>query len=296
MSGQTTFSGISEVRALPTPSCELGENPLWDAARGQVYWTDIPRGRIYSWNLKSETCATLYEGELVAGITLQADGNLLLFRVQDVVTLCPDSRKVTPLLSFEIPDGGRFNDVIAAPDGSVFCGRLTVPSSTTAGGVWWLHKDGKIEQLWSGTGIPNGMGFTKDLKFLYWTCSSTRTIFRYKYDVQTGTVGDREVFLKVEGPELPDGLTVDGGGLVFSARWNGFSVAVLDGNAQELGRIALPAERVTSVAAGGDKLDLLFITTAGGNPDSDVPEGKLYVGKLARPGKAEFVSKILINS
>lgn len=292
MSGQNSFSGISDLRALPTPSCELGENPLWDAARGQVYWTDIPRGRVYAWDLEKQSVELLYEDDVVGGFTLQSDGTLLLFRTQDAVALCPDSRQVTPVLSFDIDDGGRFNDVIADPVGRVFCGRLT--PDPQAGGVYLLHQDGRLDPLWKGTGCSNGFSFSKDLRTLYWTCSTTRTIFRFVYDVNSGATSEREVFLKVEGKEVPDGLTMDDDGILFSARWGGYGLSVLNDKAQELGRIDLPAEKVTSAIAGGPELDQLFITTAGGDPEGDTPEGKLYTAKLSRPGRPEFVSRIKV--
>lgn len=292
MSQVTSFSGISDLRALPTPSCELGENPFWDAKRELVYWTDIPRGRIYSWSPETQKVETLYEDDVVGGFTLQSDGRLLLFRTQDAVALCPDSKEVTPLLTFDIPDNGRFNDVIADPLGRVFCGRLT--PDPTAGGVYLLHQDGRLDPLWKGTGCSNGFAFSKDLQTLYWTCSTTRTIFRFTYDVNSGSTTNREVFLKVETKEVPDGLTMDDDGLLFSARWDGFGISVLNTKAEEIGRIALPPARVTSAIAGGRNLDQLFITTAGGDPDTDQPEGKLYTGKLSRPGRAEHLSRILV--
>src|SRR5437870_9958540 len=75
---------VSEIR------CELGENPLWDAYRRCLYWTDIPAGRIYCLEHATGVCRKMYEGAPVGGFTLQQNGDLLLFRVNDIAELHAD--------------------------------------------------------------------------------------------------------------------------------------------------------------------------------------------------------------
>ena len=76
--------------------CELGENPLWNTADQCLYWEDITGGKIHRLNPATGEHRELYHGERVGGFTFQANGDLLLFRVDDIVSLKPDGR-VEPL-------------------------------------------------------------------------------------------------------------------------------------------------------------------------------------------------------
>lgn len=60
----------------------------------------------------------------------------------------------------------------------------------------------------------------------------------------------------------PDGSTVDAGGGLWNAQWDGSCVVRYDRNGVETARVDLPVSRPTCVAFGGSALDRLFITTA----------------------------------
>jgi sugar lactone lactonase YvrE len=280
---------VFDLQELPVPAAVLGENPLWDPNRGQLYWVDIDQGKVHCWNEREQSHREIYHGEKVGGFTLHEDGRLLLFRVQDIVLLCPDSGEITPLIQLNIQDSGRFNDVIADPQGAVYCGRLTCNNDT--GGLYRLHLDGRLELLWTGSGVPNGMAFSEDCQQFYWTCSSTRTIYRYQYDLGSGALSRKEVFRRVEGGEVPDGLTIDRDGVLYSARWDGYGIEILNTDADVLGRIDLPVERVTSMIFGGEDMDVLYITTAKSENGSG---GGLYKTKLHTRGRSEWVSRIAV--
>ncbi len=288
---KTADSWVYDLQEVPVPPSILGENPLWDAGRGQLYWVDIDQGIVHCWNEKEQCHREIYQGETVGGFTLHEDGRLLLFRVRDIVLLCPDSGEITPLIQLDIQDEGRFNDVIADPQGGVYCGRLTCNNAT--GGLYRLHLDGRLELLWTGSGVPNGMAFSEDWQQFYWTCSSTRTIYRFQYDLGNGTLSDREVFRRVEGDEVPDGLTMDRAGFLYSARWDGFGIEILNTKAEILARVDLPVARVTSMIAGGADMDILYITTA---KSEDGSGGRLYRAQLRNRGRHEWVSRIAVGS
>lgn len=60
-------------------ACETGENPLWHEREQRLYWTDIPPGRLFRYDPKSEKHEQCYEGRPVGGFTIQMDGSLLLW-------------------------------------------------------------------------------------------------------------------------------------------------------------------------------------------------------------------------
>src|SRR5262249_24124495 len=159
----------SKLTPLPATRCQLAENPLWHVERREVYWTDITVGRVYSFCIATGKERVLYEGPSVGGFTLQADGNLLLFRVNDFSLLSYNSQtnpgSISILRNFTDDGMERFNDVIADPQGRVFAGTI---GENPKCGLYRVDLDGAITKLFSGTGCSNGMGFSLDLKVFYW--------------------------------------------------------------------------------------------------------------------------------
>jgi D-xylono/L-arabinono-1,4-lactonase len=273
--------------------CRTGENPLWDPVHECVYWTDIPAGKLYKYEVRSGQTSTVYEGQPVGGFTQEADGTLLLFRVHDVARLLPDGH-VQPVIEFPHDGADRFNDVIADPEGRVFAGRYA--SSNEKGGLWRIDTDGSVHKLFTGCACPNGMGFSPDLQTFYFTCTTSRTLYRFRYDRATGEISDRKPFYEAPEEEgLPDGLTVDEAGNLWSARWDGGTVVKLSPQGEVIDRLKVPVAKASSVAFGGLDMKTLFITTAGGSEGGDTDDGALFASEVASQGRLEFRSKILLD-
>lgn len=282
------------ITPLVNEHCGTGENPYWKPATGGVYWTDIPRGKIFRYDLASKIHTTIYDERVeVGGFTLQENGDWLLFRVSDVATLSPHGA-VMPLLPFEDSTAKRFNDVIADPEGRVYAG--TMGATPALGGLYRVDHDGTITKLWAGTGTANGMGFTPDLGHFFWTDSTAKRIYKYRYNRASGDLTDQTLFYQAAPEEgTPDGLVVDTNGDVWSARHRGSAICKhAAGDGRVLEKIDLPVPRVTSLCFGGPNLDTLFVTTGGGGtPESGPDEGTLYqIEGVGATGQPEFVSRI----
>lgn len=152
--------------------------------------------------------------------------------------------------------------------------------------------------------MPNGLGFSPNNQTLYFTDSVARSIFAYDYDAATGTVRNRRVFVQVPSTGgLPDGLTVDAEGFVWSAEWYGSRIVRYDPNGSVERRIDTPAKQTSSLTFGGPDLSEIFITSAGESgplpvmppgydPLSGYFGGALYNIRLGIQGKAEFLADI----
>src|SRR5262245_36327179 len=70
--------------------CQLGENPLWNARDNSLYWTDITGGKVHRLAPATGRHEVVYTDGPVGGFTFQANGDLLLFRADDVAVLKPD--------------------------------------------------------------------------------------------------------------------------------------------------------------------------------------------------------------
>lgn len=269
---------------------ELGENPLWNGDNGCLYWTDIAGGKVHRLHLASRRHEVIYRGAPVGGFTFQENGDLLLFRVNDLALLRLDGR-VEVAREFFDEGTARFNDVIAGPEGRVFAG--TIGRTETSGGLWRVDRDGTMTLLFRGTGVSNGMGFSPDLRTFYWTCSTRRRLFAYDYDRATGALsGERLLYQATPEEGIPDGMTVDVRGHLWSARWDGSSVVHHAPDGKVIERIAFPVAKVSSLCFGGPNLDQFFATSAGGTPGSQTADGAVFDWAAGVVGPPEFRSRI----
>src|SRR5215472_8700545 len=159
----------SELEIIADYACETGENPLWHPQKKLLYWTDIPRGRLFRYDPQSGIHEEIYHGRPVGGFTFEAGGGLLLFRDRGNIALWR-AGNLHEILA-EIPEerDSRFNDVIADPTGRVFCG--TMSSEHSKGRLYRLDLDGRIAPILDSIGCSNGMGFSPDRRTFYYTDS-----------------------------------------------------------------------------------------------------------------------------
>jgi D-xylonolactonase len=275
--------------------CHTGENPHWHPIEKKVYWTDIPTGRLFRYDPATQQHEQIYDGDVVGGFTVQADGALLLFMARGAVKVWRNG-ELTTILD-EIPDerGSRFNDVIADPMGRVFCG--TMSTKERPGRLYRLDPDGSVTLLLEGIGVSNGMGFTPDRKQMYYTDSPARKIYLFDYESETGAIHNQRVFVEVPDAEdegWPDGMTVDADGYVWSARWDGGCVVRYAPDGTEERRVNFPAKKVASVTFGGEDYTDLYAICAGGQNKSTegAGAGALFRINLGIRGVPEFFSRI----
>ena len=278
---------------LVNEHCGCGENPLWDDARGVLYWCDIPAGKVFEWDAISGEHRQIFQGPEMGAFTLQQDGSLLLLFTGSAARLDPATGEIIVLKENIVRDTGRFNDCIATPLGDVYAGTIDFEQSTR-GALFRLDLRGNATSICSGTACSNGLGWTPDGNGLYWSDTTAKTIYLFDYDRQSGSVSNRREWLHT--PDLmPDGLTTDSEGGVWICFFNGGMLRHYAPNARLIQQIELPAQNVTSCIFGGADLDELFVTTAGGKAESGTLDGALFRLKPGARGMREHRSKVLIG-
>jgi len=209
-----------------------------------------------------------------------------------------DGRFVRTLIE-DLPQerGNRFNDVIADPQGRVFCGVMS--TARRPGRLYRLDHDGSLEVVVPETGVSNGMGFTVDAGSFFHTDTPTGNITRYRYDRATGAIHDGQVFIHAprQGQGGPDGMTVDSADHIWSARWNDSCVVRYDTAGHEVERVDFPALKITSLTFGGSDYQDCYITSAGGQ-DRDAEgqgAGALFHMRVPVAGRPEYRSRIAMD-
>jgi len=282
-----------EPELIADYECVCGEGPLWHPDEKRVYWLDIPKGRMFRYDPATGEHEICYEGDVVGGFTIQADGALLLFMDKGAVKTWRDGELTTVIK--DIPDerDTRFNDVAADPAGRVFCG--TMATDDRPGSLYRLDTDGTLTKLLDDVGCSNGIGYTPDRKGMYYTDSIPHEIYLFDYDQGTGAIANRRLFVKVpESLGLPDGMTVDAEGYVWTANWGGGCVIRFAPDGTEERRIHFPSKPVSCVTFGGEDYTDLYVTTAGGDdkPENGPGAGALFRVNLGIRGVPEFRSRI----
>ncbi len=276
-------------------NCVVGEGPLWHPDEQAVYWVDIPQGRLFRYDPASGDHSQIFEGPQIGGVAIQEDGSLLLFMERGAIAVLRNGSLDYIIREIPAERETRFNDVCADPAGSVFCG--TMPAPDHPGSLYRLDPDGSYTQVLTGIGISNGIGFTPDRKRMYYTDSPTHNIYIFDYDIATGEISNQQVFVHTgESDGIPDGMTVDAEGCVWSARWDGSSLVRYSPQGEQERRIWFPARKVSSVIFGGADYTDMYITTAGGKdkPAEGPGAGCLYRLNLGIQGKPEFRSRIAL--
>jgi sugar lactone lactonase YvrE len=252
-----------------------GEGPLWDWREGRFYWNDIARRVIHQLDRRGAGVITEAIAAQPAGMALAEGGGLVIAGADGIFTY--QEGTVSSIMGGIDGQATPFNDILATPGGRIYAGTYfwgDVAMEQT-GGLYLIDAVKKSATLLDeGIELSNGIGLSPDGKRLYYSDSTARRI--YAYDVNRDeTLSRKRVFAAVGGDEgIPDGLTVDAEGFVWSAQWYGGQVVRYDPDGQVEWRIALPVKQVSSLAFGGEDLDCLYITTAGEHwPSAFLPRG-----------------------
>jgi D-xylonolactonase len=291
-----------ELDRVADTRCDVGEGPLWHDDEQRLYWADIARGEVFRYDPATDDHEQVHDCAAFGGYTIQADGSLLLFMSGGRIAVWREGMAEEETVVEGIPaeSDGRFNDVVADPEGRVFAG--TVTTDDHPGRLYRVDTDGGYEVVEDGLDLPNGLGFTPDRSRLYLTDTGYFTdqhdgrIYRYDYDRATGELSNRETFVDAGEEEgLPDGMTVDAEGAVWSAFWDGGRLVRYDpDDGREIDRVEVPARKVASATFGGEGYGDLYVTTAGGEDRASEGPGAGALFRLSPevPGRAPFRSRV----
>ncbi|MDA3950471.1 MAG: SMP-30/gluconolactonase/LRE family protein [Spirochaeta sp.] len=281
----------------------LGEGPIWDTRDGRFYWVDAYQNRFYSTAPEPGAAgspppgsaatppaepAAHHTGFFTIGVTpwgtspgqflLAADNALYRWDAGAATPVVPDP--FTGLIAAPTVAGAtvpadaltsqthRFNDVIAGPAGEYYAGIMEWQPGQygrRGTGALVLFTDRHSPHVvMSGVRLPNGMGFSPDIRWFYFTDSLARTIYRFPYNADNPVpLGPPEPFIRSDDrPGVPDGLTVAADGSLLSARWGASSVDHYAPDGTLLCQYAVPMHQPSSVCFGDTDGATLLVTSA----------------------------------
>lgn len=293
---------MPEIHVLADFGDLCGECPIWDGRRQRLYWTDITGRRFFQWSRQQGARSLITDNFEIAGFALNADRGFVVTNSSGF-WLWNDAGEKQLIVDSVDGKSCALNDCIADPEGRVFSGSCFFDGAREdypLGYLFRLDLDGSVQIIDEGLRLSNGLGFSPDESTLYLADSAERRIYAYDYRRSDGTLRNRRTLVRVPTREgIPDGLTVDAAGFIWSVQWFGGSLVRYDADGTIERRISIPASQTTSIAFGGPDLTDIFVTSAA-QPDAlslappgyDVADvyngGKLFHLNLDIPGKMEY--------
>lgn len=274
---------MSEIEHILVAQNTVGEGPVWSVEEQALYWVDIDRGSYHRFDPMTRDYEMVEIGVPLGVLALRASGGFVMatrdgfaFWEQQKLRYIAKPEESKPHMCFN--------------DGAVDCaGRFWAGSMKQneqpppEGTLYRLDPDGSVHAQLTPVGIPNGIGWSPDNSIMYFTDSPLRTIFAFDFDSSTGEIANRSVFVhSPDDPAIPDGLTVDSEGCVWSAWWGGARVVRYDPDGKVERVIQVPALNTTSCVFGGPNLDELYITSARATLTEQQKEQYPFSGDLFR--------------
>ncbi len=240
---------------------QLGEGPVWHPDEQALYWVDILEGCFYRLDPETGQHGRFDIGLPVGCLGFRKDGGLVLATQKGFAFWASEEGSLESIADPEAdwPET-RFNDGAVDRQGRFWAGTL---GREAACGLYRLDPDLSVHTMETGITVCNGIGWSPDNKTMYFTDSALKMIYAYDFDPDTGAIDNRRPFIHTpDEAGVPDGLTVDSEGFIWSARWDGWKVTRYDPQGKMERKVPMPVQRPTSCTFGGPGLDELYITSA----------------------------------
>jgi sugar lactone lactonase YvrE len=308
---------MSQLETIASNNDRCGECPIWDSQNRRLIWNDMNASRVFAFDHTSQTVSELDTNGLNAAgnafnesgeLVFAGSGGLHLWRDSSIAlsgATADTKRNHRTLLTHHMDEVLNFNDSLADPQGRLYAGTWYwgTQEYEKLGKLYLIDTDGSITIQDEGIQLSNGLGLSPDEKILYYADSTARKIYAYDVNQNSGELSNRRIFVDVPLTEgIPDGLTVDAQGFIWSAQWYGSQIVRYDPDGKVERVIKVPAAQVTCMAFGGPDMNELYITTAGEDwstpyapPGYDSSNlhlgGELFRLKLDIQGKPEYKTK-----
>jgi sugar lactone lactonase YvrE len=283
---------VFSATAASDDQYELGEGPVWDAARERVLWVDINPGVVHVGHLEGDLvrpdARVRFEGT-VGAVVCSADGRLLVAGARRLYQV--DAEWRCTVLADLLPEGkrSRLNDGACDPSGRFLVGSMALDARRGDECLYRLEPDGRVSVLDSDLTLSNGLAWSPDGAVMYSTDTIPGVIWSRAYDPDGGDHGPRREVVRLAQGGSPDGLCVDAEGNLWVAIWGDGEVRCYSPEGDRLATVSVPAPHTTSAAFVGPDRDTLLITTAtdqlsAAQLDASPLSGRLFLAHVGVSG------------
>jgi L-arabinonolactonase len=256
----------------------LGEGPIWNELENKLYWCDNLRpcihrydpanGEVKTWPMKEEVGSLVFrkkDGKIVAGMKSG-------FAFLDL-----DAGTVDYIVNPEPETGNCLNDGKVDRAGRYWCGTINRDLKTKNGALYRLDTNLTSHKMDYGVIASNGIAFSPDDKTMYFSDSRSAVVWAYDLDIASGEISNKRVF--IENTKV-DGATVDTEGNYWCAHVHEWHVGQHDPKGRLIRKIKMPVRQPTMCTFGGEKFDILYVTSTRNFLQPDEAETTPLAGSL----------------
>lgn len=258
-----------------------GESPVWDYVNQRMLWVDSGSPFVFQYCPSTSKKTISDIGLEVSGIAVNRDGGMIV--AGNGLHLWHSKNDCSTIVREYEGETLIFNDIIADAKGCIYAGTLYWNGGNMykTGKLYLINNDGSICVVDDSIELSNGLGFSPGDKTLYYADSAAGCIYKYDVETDSGELKNKRIFIKVPKSEgIPDGVTVDAEGYIWSAIWYGGKVVRYNpwGGIDRV--ITMPVKQVSSVMFGGNGLNKLYVTSAREYWHSDLAPDDFNPGEL----------------
>jgi sugar lactone lactonase YvrE len=254
---------MSEATCVVDICARIGECPVWVPEEQALYWAEIYKPALHRFHPATGATRTWPLPEPIGSFALRRGGGIVTglrtgFAFLDLATgavetvASPESNK--PM--------NRLNDGRCDRRGRFWAGSMVEGMKGSDATLYRLDLDRSCHAMVGGLAVSNGLAWSPDDKVMYHADSPRSIVWAWDFDIDTGAIHNRRVFAETApGEGFPDGAAVDAEGCYWSARFKGWRLVRHAPDGREIQVVKLPVENPTMCAFGGEKLDVLYVTS-----------------------------------
>lgn len=252
-----------EIEALPELLCKLGEVPVWDEQTQRLYVVDIIAPAVLGYDPSTRRVQRWVMPSFVGSMALRAGGGAIVALANGVHSFDFETGEAILIANPEADEPRAiFTEGQVDPRGRFVFSSFDPTMQETIGSLYVLDSDHKVRHLTGNIKVPNGICWSPDGRHLYLTDSGLKTVFRFDYDLDSGTISNPSVYLEIGSfVGVPDGAAFDDQGYYWVAHCGGGELVRFDPAGNIDRRVAMPGQYVSSLVFGGADLDEIYVTS-----------------------------------
>ncbi|MDP5008528.1 MAG: SMP-30/gluconolactonase/LRE family protein, partial [Glaciimonas sp.] len=200
------------LRVICSEAAIVGESPVWSAREQALYWVDILKPALYRFDPASGQHQSWPAPAAIGSISLAKNGKIVAALRTGFHCFDPKNASWTLIAHPESHIAhNRLNDGKTGPDGAFWAGTMDDrPNKEACASLYRLAPDGSISWHGNDLVVSNGLAWSPDGRTMYHSDSRKAVIYRYDFDVASGKLGAREIFVSMQAEwGRPDGGAID---------------------------------------------------------------------------------------
>jgi xylono-1,5-lactonase len=260
-----------QARCLVNPGCSLGEGPTWDPGTQRLYWVDILENRIYRYDPADESTSSWTTPEHVGFVVVRPDGGLVAGLKSGLHHVALENSGSVTASRIDRVDGNRadvrFNDATSDAEGRIWACTLGGTPDEPLGTYYCYEPDLRRHVVDDGYLVANGPALSPDRRLFYTVETAghpgrAQGVYVSRLTPDGRLEAQRLLIDWRAYDSAPDGVVTDADGNLWLGEFRGNVVRCFSPEGEQLASVPLPAWSVTKTVFGGERGDLLYVTSA----------------------------------